>query len=249
MKSFLTLWRRELADYLISPVAYIVATMFLVVMGLGFWFIANVRLMSGASVYDFYQAMFGGVAWLGILMMVPLLSMRSFADEKRNGTLETLLTAPVRDGEVVAAKYLGLLSIYLFCWAPTLAYFPLLNRLNDAPVPMDPGALASAYIGVALVGGFYLAIGLLCSSMTSNVIIAAVSTFAMCGALFLAGFLPDISPVPALRELSRPFSSVMHLMEFSRGVLDVRAVVLYLSSIVLLLMVTVRVLESRRWRS
>jgi ABC-2 type transport system permease protein len=249
MKSFLTLWRRELADYFISPVAYIVCTMFLALMGLGFWFIANLRLVSGASVTEIYQALYGGISWLGILMMVPLLSMRSFADEKRSGTLETLLTAPVRDGEVVAAKFLGVFTVYLLCWLPTLAYFPLLNRLNDQPVPVDPGSLAAAYIGIGLVGGFYLSIGVLCSSLTRNAIVAAISTFTLCGFHFLGGFLPDISPLPALQEWSRPFSPVYHLVDFSRGLMDIRPVVFYLSGMVLMQMVTLRVLESRRWRS
>jgi ABC-2 type transport system permease protein len=249
MKTLLTLWKRELADYLISPVAYIVATMFLVVMGVGFWFIANVRLTSGASVYDLYQALFGAVSWFAILMVVPLLSMRSFAEEKKSGTLETLLTAPVRDGEVVLAKFLGLFSMYVLIWLPTLAYFPILNRLNDQPLPMDPGALASSYLGVFLIGGFYLSAGLFCSSLTKNVIIAAITTFAVEALLFLSGFLPAISPIPALREWSRPLSPVLHLFEFSRGVLDTRPIVLYISSTIFLLVATVRVIESRRWRS
>jgi ABC-2 type transport system permease protein len=116
-------------------------------------------------------------------------------------------------------------------------------------MPLDPGALASAYLGLALIGGFYLSIGVLCSSLTRNVIIAAISTFTLCGIHFLAGFLPDVSPVKLLRDASRPFSPVLHLFDFSRGVLDVRAVVFYLSSTVLMLLITVRVLESRRWRS
>jgi len=249
MKPLLTLWRREVADYLVSPVAYILGTVFLVVMGVGFWFLANVRLTSGASVYDLLQGLYGGVAWLAMLMVVPLLSMRAFTEEKKSGTLETLLTAPVRDVEVVLAKYLGVLTVYSMIWAPTLAYFPILNRLNDQPVPMDPGALTAAYLGVFLLGAFYLSIGVFCSSLTRNVILSSISTFAVISLLFLIGLLPEVTPVPWLREVSRPFSAVIHLMQFARGILDTRSVVFYLSSTCVMLIFTTRVLESRRWRA
>jgi len=244
-----TLWKREVASYFVSPVAYILATMFLVVMGVGFWFISNVRLMSGASVYDLLRALFGGVGWFAILMVTPVLSMRSFAEEKRSGTLETLLTAPVRDGEVVAAKFLGVFTVYGLMWLPTLAYFPILSRLSDSPVPLDPGAIASAYLGVFLIGGFFLAVGVFCSSLTHNLIVASISTFAVVALMFLGGFLPAVSPIPAVREFTQPFSPVLHMLEFARGVIDSRAVVFYLSSTFLVLMITVRVLESRRWRA
>lgn len=249
MNRLYTLWKREVGSYFVSPVAYILATMFLVVMGVGFWFIASARLVSGASVYDLLRALFGGVAWFAVLMVVPVLTMRSFAEEMRSGTLESLLTAPVRDGEVVAAKFLGVLTVYAVMWLPTLAYFPILSRLNDTPVPFDGGALAAAYLGVMLIGGLFLSIGVFCSALTRNLIVASISTFAVLALIFLGGFLPEVSPVPAVRDLSRPFSPVLHMLEFSRGVIDSKALALYLSSTLLMLMATVRVLESRRWRS
>jgi ABC-2 type transport system permease protein len=249
MSACFTLWKRETASYFLSPVAYILATMFLVVMGVGFWFIASVRLVSGASVYDLFRGLYGGIAWFAVLMVIPVLSMRSFAEENRSGTLETLLTAPVSDWEVVLAKFAGLFTVYVLIWLPTLLYVPLLNRLNDAPIPMDGGALAGACIGILLIGAFFLSIGLFCSALTHNLIIASISTFAILSLIFLAGFLPEVSPVPSLRELSAPFSPVLHMLEFSRGLMDSRPVVLYLSSTVFMLSATTRVLESRRWRS
>ncbi len=249
MSAAFTLWKRETASYFLSPVAYILATMFLVVMGVGFWFIASVRLVSGATAYDLFRGLYGGVAWFAVLMLVPVLSMRSFAEENRQGTLETLLTAPVTDWDVVLAKFAGLCTVYTLIWSPTFLYFPLLNRLNDAPIPLDPGALAGSCIGLFLIGAFFLSIGLFCSALTRNLIIASISTFAVTSLLFLAGFLPEVSPVPALREAATPYSPVLHMLEFSRGIVDTRPVVLYLSGTIFMLCATTRVLESRRWRT
>lgn len=249
MRRLWTLWRREVASLCVSPVAYILTTMFLVVMGVGFWFIASYRLTMGASVYDVLRGLYGGVAWFAVLMVIPVLTMRSFAEEKRSGTLETLLTAPVTDAEVVISKFLGLLTVYLLMWSPTLLHMLILNRVNDLQTPIDIGALGGAYVGIALVGMFFLSIGLFCSALTRNVIIASISTFAILGVIFLAGFLPEASPIPALRQISEPFSPVLHMLDFARGVVDTRAVVLYLSSTWLMLGVTTRVVESRRWRS
>ncbi|MDF3130671.1 ABC transporter permease [Kiritimatiellaeota bacterium B1221] len=249
MKRFFTLWKREVASYFVSPVAYILATLFLVVMGMGFWFLASVRLRTGATFYELLRGLYGGVAWLAVLMVVPVLSMRSFAEENRSGTLEMLLTAPVRDIEVVFSKFLGIFTVYVVMWLPTLAFYPLLQRVSEQPLPIDFGALAAAYVGVFLVGGFYLSIGIFCSSLTRNLIVASMSTFAVVTLLFLGGFLPAVSPVPQLREFTQPLSPVLHMMDYARGVIDTRSVVLYLSSTLLMLMITTRGLESRRWRA
>lgn len=249
MRVWWTLWKRELASMLISPVAYIMTTMFLVVLGLGFWSIASYRLTSGASAYEVLRGLYGGVAWFAVIMVIPVLTMRSLAEEKRSGTLETLLTAPVTDWAVVLSKFFGLLTVYALMWAPTLAYGPILNHINAEPIYFDAGALIGAYLGIMLVGAFMLSVGLLCSALTRNLIVASISTFAVIGSFFLFGFLPEVSPAPWLRDLSRPFSPVLHMLDFSRGLIDTRPVVLYVSGTVFMLVATVRVLDARRWRS
>ncbi|MGA0333390.1 MAG: ABC transporter permease [Kiritimatiellia bacterium] len=249
MRIFFTLWKREVGSYFVSPVAYILATMFLVVMGVGFWFIASVRLMNGATFYDLLRALYGGVAWFAVLMVIPVLSMRSFAEEKRSGTIEMLLTAPVRDLDVVFSKFLGVLTVYVAMWLPTLAYYPMLQNASGQEIPVDFGALASAYLGVLLVGGFYLSIGIFCSSLTRNLISASISSFALISVFFLGGFLPAVSPIPRIREWTQPLSPLLHMMDYARGVIDTRSVVLYVSSTLLMLMITTRILESRRWRA
>jgi ABC-2 type transport system permease protein len=249
MKRLWVLWRREVASVMVSPVAFLLAAMFLAVMGVGFWFICSVRLMNGATLYDFLRALYGGVAWLGVLMVVPVLTMRTFAEETRSGTLELLLTAPVKETEVVLAKFLGALTVYVFFWLPTLAYFFLIHRFLPDGISLDTGAVAATYLGLLLTGSFALSVGTLCSALTRHTLIACMRSFALILLWFLSGFLPAISPVPALRAATEPFSPVLHMLEFSRGVVDTRPIVLYLASTWLVLMVTIRILESRRWRA
>ena len=248
MNRLWVLWRRELASYVVSPVAYILSAMFLAVMGLGFWLVASARLVNGATFYDFLRALYGGVAWLGVLMVVPVLTMRSFAEETKTGTLELLLTAPVRETEVVWAKFLAALSMYCIMWAPTLMYFMLLGGALPEGITLDPGAIASTYLGLFLTGAFALSIGILCSILTRHVLVACMSSFALILLWFLSGFLPAISPIARVREAAVPFSTVLHMLEFSRGVVDTRHVVLYLISTTLVLNLAMRLLESRRWR-
>jgi len=249
MNRLWVLWRRELASFVVSSMVFILAAMFLAVMGVGFWFIASVRLINGATLYDFLRALYGGVGWLGMLMVVPVLTMRSFAEETKSGTLELLLTAPVRESEVVLAKFLGALSVYVAIWVPTLGYFVLLNRALPEGITLDQGAVASTYLGLFLTGAFALSVGIFCSAVTKHTLVACISTFALLLLWFLSGFLPAISPVPALRSAAEPFSPVLHILEFSRGVVDTRPVVLYVASTLLVLTITIRLLESRRWRA
>ncbi len=249
MKNFVTLWKREVSAALVSPTAYILATMFLVVMGMGFWSIASYRLQDGASVYDVLRALYGGVAWFAVIMVVPVLTMRTFAEERRSGTLETLLTAPVTEWEVVLGKFFGVCAVYVLMWLPTVAYILAINVLNDQKVPLDPGALGGAYVGGMLIGMFFLSIGVLCSALSSNMVAASISTFAVLSLIFLAGFLPEVATGGTLRSTATYFSPVLHMLEFARGVMDTRPIVLYLSSTALVLLATVRVLETRRWKS
>jgi len=249
MKRLWVLWRREVAAMVVSPVAYILGAMFLVVMGVGFWFIASVRLINGATLYDFLRALYGGVAWLGVLMVVPVLTMRLFAEETKSGTLELLLTAPVRETEVVFAKFLGALTLYILFWVPTLAYFFLIHQALPEGITLDTGAIASTYLGLFLTGGFALSVGTLCSALTKHTLVACMCTFGLLLLWFLGGFLPAVSPIPAFRAMTEPFSPVLHVLQFSRGIVDTRPIVLYVASTFLLLSITIRVLESRRWRA
>lgn len=248
MKAFFTLWKREVASYFLTPTAYIITPIFLVVMGFGFCWYVEANLMQGTSIYDVLRAVYGSLGWLGIFMSIPLLTMRCFAEERKSGTIESLMTAPVSDVTIVLAKFLGVVFVYLIMWSPTLVYVHLLNTLNDASYQVDLGALLAIFIGGGSISLFLLAVGVLSSSLTRNVIVSAIVTFAFITTFFLLGLLTE-SRSDAVAELAKRFSGVYHLLEFARGVVDTRPLVFYWSSTVLVLYSTVRVLDARRWKA
>ncbi len=247
MKRFLILWRKEVATYFLSPIGYIVMIFFLVVMGFSFWLLVNV-LSQGTEGGAVMNELFGSIFfWITLLIVAPVVTMRLFSEEKRSGTLETLMTAPVRDTEVVLAKYAGALTFYVLLWVPTAAYAFILKMFELPGTPVDLGPMYSGYAGALLVGAFYLAVGIFTSSLTRNQIVAAIACFALICSAFFAGFLPYLVRSPQMRDALGYVSSVMYMMDFSRGAPDTRAVVFHLSGVVLMLFLTVKVLESRRW--
>lgn len=247
MRTFLILWRRELASYFLSPIAYVMMMFFLFVMGYCFWMLLNI-LAHGVVSATVMNELFGSVFfWIALLILVPLITMRLFAEEIRSGTLELLMTAPVTETQVVLAKYAGAWSFYLIMWLPTLAYVYILRRF-DPMMTVDLGPLASGYLGALLLGSFYLSAGLLMSALTRNQIVAAMSAFAVVTVAFFAGFMPFITRSETVRQAGMHFSAVMHMMDFSRGAVDTRPVVLYLSGTAFLLFAAVKVIEFRKWK-
>jgi len=249
VKNIFVMWKRELAACFLSPSGYITMVLFLVVNGFGFWYTVSMKQAEGLNMYEFLQAsMYSAFGWISILIVVPIVTMRLLAEEKKTGTIETLMTCPVSNGDIVLSKFLGAYTFYLLMWIPTLAYFFVANRIGGGAMVHDVGTLASAYVGGAFVGALFVAVGLLCSSLTSNQITAAILSFASLTSLFIAGFLPYYLVNEPGKSISDYFSVVMHMLNFSRGVLDTRPVVFYVSSVILCLFVTVRVVEARQWK-
>lgn len=248
MNAFLTLWRKEFAGYFLSPVAYLVSIFFLVVMGAIFSLLVSV-LADGPAGVAIMNLLFGSpFFWMTMLVVAPVLTMRLLAEEKRSGTLETLMTAPVRDSAVVLAKYAGALSFYALMWLPTAAYLVVLRQFSAMMAPVDLGPMAGGYLGALLVGMFYLALGLFCSALTSNQIVAAIAGFAAMFGFFLLGLVDWITAHPTLQAVGAAVSSYQHMLDFSRGAVDSRPVVFYLSGTALLLYATVKVVEARNWK-
>lgn len=248
MRSFFILWRKELAGYFLSPVAYATLAFFLAVMGLVFYFLVGI-LVAGAPGIGLMNLMFGSpFYWMTQMIVVPLLTMRLFAEERRTGTIETLLTAPVSDGAVVAAKYAGVLSFYIIMWLPTVMFLGGLHYFSAEAPPLDPGVIAAGYLGALLSGAFFLAMGLLCSLTTANQIIAAIMCFACMIVVFFAGFVEFILPHASAQFVADLISPHRHLLEFSRGVVDSRTAVFYLTGTACCLFTATRLLESRRWK-
>jgi ABC-2 type transport system permease protein len=248
MKAFFPLWRRELAGYFRTTTGYVIGVFFLLVTGASFWLLAS-RLAHGATDGDLASTLFTSPGyWLAMLVVTPLLTMRLFAEERRMDTLEALMTAPVTETEVVLAKFAGAYCAFLLLWAPTGAYVLLLDRCGAQFPALDWGAVAGGYLGTALLGASFLSLGLLCSLLTRHQIVAAMGCLALLGLKLSLGWMPLPSHLHRLQRFAPLFSAPLHMADFGSGIVDTRAVVWYISSTVLLLFGSIRILEARRLR-
>ncbi len=248
MSVLAALTAREWKAFWCSPVAYVVGAFFLLMQGWVFWMLIVVlndpRVDPSWKLSEFF---FGGTLfyWFSVLMLAPLLTMRTFSEEKRTGTIEVLLTAPVTDTQVVLAKFLGAWLCYCALWAVTAVYFVLLRTQT----PLDWGPVFTGYLGTWLLGGVLIAAGTLTSSFTRNQVIAAVASFVLIILLFSLGFLNAFVTDPDGRKWVQYLSLLDHFQDFSKGVLDSRPFVFYLSLIALSLFLTGRTVGSSRWRT
>ena len=237
MSNTLTIAWKEIKTYFSTPMAYVIATVFLAITG--YLFVRSVSVpFAEATIRGWIlDASFLFVLWS------PVLTMRLLAEEQKLGTLELLMTSPVRDYEIVLGKYLATLAILLTTMALTLYYALLLFWFGNP----DVGPLLSGYLGFILYGAATLAIGLLASSLTSNQVVAAVVAF---GILLLLTLLEQAADVTSGRTavVLEQLSLTGHLGDFARGIIDTNNIVYYVSTIAVFLFLTVRNLESRRWR-
>ena len=249
--AFFTLLNREVRAYFLSPVAWAVLFFFLLLTGFNFY--AGVAALNrGPSEVTVVEAFFNTIFfWFGFVLVFPLITMRLFSEEYKMGTIEPLMTAPVRDSQVVLAKYCGALVFYITLWLPSLLYFLVFTWVTRLQAAGAAGPFIGAYAMLLLMGMFYIAIGCLASALTRNQIIAAVMSFSVITLLFFFGlltfFILNITPV--LREMTGYFSALEHMAEASRGIFDTRPVVFYLSLTAFTLFLTFHVFQSRRWKN
>jgi ABC-2 type transport system permease protein len=247
MKNVLTLLRRELNAYFASVLGYVMLMFFLLVMGVTFSVIVNFLLTRGSTQLTAMDYMFS-LFWLPSLVVVPMITMRLLAEEKRSGTIEMLMTAPVTDFEVVFSKFSGAVILYGLMWALTGFYVLILQRFSSGTT-LDLGPIASGYLGVLAIGQFLIALGLLTSSLTKNQVAAALMSFALCFLfLFVLYWLTILFEGGVIGKALRFVSAFEHMQDFTRGIVDVRPVLLYLTGTIVALFLTVRVVESRKWR-
>jgi ABC-2 type transport system permease protein len=244
MSVMAALLRRELGAVFGTPLGYAILTAFLLVQGFLFWTLLGALNSPEAPHGAALRLLFGGnlYFWIAQLVLVPLLTMRTIAEERRQGTLEVLLTAPVSAAQVVLAKFLGAYLFYLFLWVPTLAYVALVA----AHAPLDPGPVFSGYLGVAVVGAALVAVGLLISALSPGPVAAASFSFAALGILVGIGLLSPHWPGAA--DLLDHFSLPGAMAEFGSGIVDLRRCGYPLSLAALSLFLAARALEARRLR-
>jgi len=230
--------QRELSSIFYSLIAYIVGLLFLIATATLF---TRNTLIEGAAAS--LQPLFGHMAWL-LILAIPLMTMRMISEEYANGTIETLMTAPISDTEVVLGKFFGAMLFFLALVASTVVYAIVLSCYGD----LDIKVLCYGYLGLVLLGALYASIGLFASSLTRHQLIAAVLGMAIIGLLtyamdFLAGLQSG-----TWRLVIGYLNVLNHFQDFSRGIFDTRAIIFFLSTTLFFLFLSVKVMESKRWR-
>lgn len=234
-----TIARRELGSYFYSPVAYVVMALFL--LATGFLFRTDLDPGQPATM----RTLFDWMVWL-LVVAIPLITMGLLAQEWANGTIETMMTAPISETDMVLGKFFGSFGLLVALLIPTLLYV-LILRLYASPAL---GPIVSGYLGILLVGALFIAVGLFCSSMTRNPIIAAVSAAAILGAITIIPY--ELGSHASLSDFWRTLivdqTVFKRYTDFSKGVLATGNVVFFVVATSVFLFLTVKILESRRWK-
>jgi len=255
MRNAWIICRKELGSYFVSPVAYILLTMFGVIFGVFFWLMVNQFVTIGMEMQmrgqsypmnineEIIRPLLSNLAVIG-LFFIPMITMRLFAEEKRSGTIELLVTSPIHDLEIILGKWLAAVLLYCCLLLFTALDFIFLFRYGNP----DWKPLAIGYLGLLLQAGALLAIGTFISTLTKNQIIAGAMTFAVSLLLWIIGWVGGINNATWARVLSY-MSVVTHNESFAKGVLSLKDAIFYLTVIFIGLFFTARSMESLRWRS
>ena len=249
------IFKKEMRLYFTSPVAYVVLTIFLVIAGyffyniFAFFTLASMQsAMNPAMARDMnvtdsvLRPLFSNISVI-LLLLMPLITMRLFAEERRSGTIELLLTYPVRDGAVLVGKYLAALALYALMLALTLLYPAIVVYFAR----LEWGPLMTGYVGLLLMGATFIAVGVFASSLTENQIVASITTFGILLIMWIIGWSADSVGGPWGKVLQH-LSILERNDNFAKGVLDTKDIVYYVNFIALALLLTLRSLEARRWK-
>jgi ABC-2 type transport system permease protein len=254
MNNVIAIARKEMRSYFASPIAYIVVGLFALVFGYFYIVMVNFFVMQSMQ-----SAMGGGGGVMNVnrdliryalqnvavvlLFLTPLITMRTYSEEKRTGTIELLLTSPVSDFQIMAGKFLGALALYGLMLAVTLIHIGLLFAYGNP----EWKPIVSVYLGLLLMGGCFVSVGLFFSSLTKNQIIAAVLTFVTLLLLWVMDWMTNFASGGVASFLNY-LSLTSHLDDFMKGIIDTKHVVYYLSFIAFGLFLTLRAVDSERWR-
>lgn len=246
MSSIWTIAKREVFSFFVSPIAYVVLTVWLLYFGIVFSVLAFAFAQQPTGQTNLLSAFFGGTTlfYLPLLVFAPLLTMRLLAEERSSGTIEPLLTAPVSEVSVVLGKYLAALIFWTTLWAPTLSYVWLVARTGENVV--DWGTIGATYVGLFGVGMFYMAVGLFMSAVARNQIIAALLTFLALGGLFVIGILGFLNVSDEMRGVFEYLGLWTQMSAFAKGIVDTRYLVFDASVAALALTLSVQALSSNR---
>lgn len=249
MRIFWVLLRRELASFFLSLTGYVIIAAVALLTGLSFVVLTMMvgsKPVTAPMTEMFYDTYF---FWLILLLLSPVVTMRLFALEKATGTFETLMTTPVGDAQVVAAKFSAAMIFYLVAWLPLFGCLFIVRYYTQQNAALDLPTVGGMYLGILLVGGLFISLGCFASSLTRSQMAAAMISFVLGMTLFSLGFLAKLAPTDALSsQVISYFSLFSQMDDFARGVVDTRAVIFYVTTTLLFLFLTLRVVESRRWK-
>jgi len=252
VRNIIAIADKELRSYFASPMAYIIIGFFALPFGVFFYLYLEAFLRQTMQ-----MAQYGGNmnvnqqvirlvlqnASVIILFIMPMITMRTYAEEKRSGTIELLLTSPVTDFQIIVGKFLGALGLYIAMLLVTLLYIAILFHYGHP----EWRPLVAAYLGLLLMGGAFLSLGLFISSTTDNQIVAGIISFVVFLLLWIVGWFAE-SAGPTVGPITSYLSITEHFEDFSKGIIDTKHVLYYVSLITFGLFLTAKSVDSERWR-
>lgn len=240
------LFKRELSSFLNSLIGYVVVSIFLLVNGLALWVFPN-----DLNILGFGYASLDGLFILApfvFLFLLPAISMRTFSEENKTGTIELLFTKPLTEFQIIFAKFLAGIVLLVFSLLPTFFYYATVYQLGAPPGNLDAGGIYGSYIGLLFLGSAFLAIGIFVSSLTNNQITSFIIAVFLCAFLYIGfDFIYDFGIFGSIDLFIKSLGINEHYVSISRGVIDTRDVLYFLSVIALFLLLTRLSLEKRKW--
>ena len=248
MRSFWPIYKRELFAFFVTPLAWVLITVFLFVQGMHFFLLVDhfSNPQGGASDQTPIQAFFGNtiLLYLVLFLLVPPMTMRLFAEERRSGTIEVLMTSPVTETQVVVGKFLAALTFYMFLWLPTLIYVAVVQHYSS----VDWGPVGASFLGILGIGAVFVSAGVFASSVSRNQVVAASLAFAILILLFSFGVLENLFNAQWLKQGFAYLDLWSHMDDFSKGIVNTRRLVYCASLTVFFLFLSARALEANKWR-
>ncbi|MCP4903171.1 MAG: ABC transporter permease subunit, partial [bacterium] len=242
MHKVLAIVRRELIAFFSSPLAYVVLATFLLMQGFIFLVLLSALSQPGDMAFSPLQVLFGGniFFWIYMLVFMPVITMRLVSEELRSGTIETLMTSPVTEAQVIVGKFIAAFIFYCVLWFPTLVYVLVINHYN----PIDLGPVAAGYIGILSLGVLFLGVGIFASTLAKNQLISAIIGFTILGILFVIPLVDMfLTSTSFLKPVIEHMSLWTQVERFASGVVDTRHLVYQLSVGALFLFLATKSLE------
>ncbi len=241
----IALFRKEINSFFSSIIGYIVIILFLLVNAIFFWLVADDNILYyGYANMDLF---FDRAPYI-FLLLIPAVTMRSFAEEKSIGTIESLITKPISETKIILAKYFASVVLVIFAILPTFTYYISLYYVGNPVGNIDTGAVMGSYLGLLLLASIYVSIGMLASSLTDNQIVSLLVSIAICLLMTWGfNFLGSLKSFKSLNLFIFELGVLPHYVSISRGVIDTRDVIYFLSANAFFLLCTKTVLQKRKW--